>query len=565
MTASATTLLTTQIPRYNLAAVHEAVASSVPDRTCIVFRGRHFTYAEVTDRSRRFAHVLRSHGIGQTLKNVDPASRHESPHDHLAIYCHNGNEYLEAMLGAFKARVVPINVNYRYVAKELQYVLENSGSTSIVYHSAFAPTLAEVLPQVPAIRALLQIADESGSPLLPGAQWYENALEAAPATLPNWAGEWSPDDLYVLYTGGTTGMPKGVLWRQADIHRTAMGGRVPVTREPWPSIESIADAAAAATPNIVCPAPPFMHGSGHWVAFMAMNQGGTVVIQDVVTRLDAADMCRTIERERVSYLQLVGDAFARPILDEMSTGSYDLSSVRIVLSGGTALSPALKERFVELLPGVTVIEGVGSSEGGGQGMQITTAAGSAASGTFTPSEGSVVIAEDMTRLLTPGDPAIGWLAKRGFDIPIGYLGDTEKTARTFPVVAGEVMSVPGDRARWLEDGSLELLGRESVTINSGGEKIFAEEVEAAIRTHPCVYDAIVTSRPSERWGQEVVAVVRLTDGAAVSEEELTETAARHLARYKLPKAWVFVKEIQRSPAGKADYRWAQGVAASPRH
>ena len=305
-----------------------------------------------------------------------------------------------------------------------------------------------------------------------------------------------------------------------------------------------------------------MHGAGHWTAFAATNQGSTIVVQDEVTRLDPADICRVIDREGVTYLQVIGDAFVRPILEEMEAGSYDLSSLRIVLSGGAALTPPLKSRLLARLPYLTIVEAVGSSEGGGQASLMTTSGGPVTTGIFSPLEGSVVVSDDRSRILAPGDDEIGWMAKRGHDIPIGYLGDAEKTARAFPVVAGERMSVPGDRARWQPDGTIELLGRESMTINSGGEKIFVEEVEAAISAHPDVYDVLVAPRPSERWGQEVVAVVRLCEGTAATEDDLAVEAARHVARYKLPKAWVFVEEIHRSPAGKADYRWAKTIAAA---
>jgi acyl-CoA synthetase (AMP-forming)/AMP-acid ligase II len=548
--------------QYNLAAVHEAIAASVPDRECIVFRDRRLTFTDVTARSRQLAHVIHGAGLGARPEGRVGLAGHESHEDHVAIYAYNGNEYLETLLAAFKARVAPVNVNYRYVAGELHQVLSTSRAKAIVYHSALAPTLAAVLPDLPELRVLLQIADDDDNDLLPGAQWYEDALAGASAELPSWAGEWSPDDLYMVYTGGTTGSPKGVLWRQADIYRTAMGGRSPGIREPWPTIQAAADAAAAAPRTIVCPTPPFMHGAGHWVALMAMNQGATVVIQEEVTRLDPADICRVVEREGVTYLQVVGDAFARPIVEEMETGRYDLSSITTVLSGGAALSAPIKVRLLQQLPGVRVVESVGSSEGGGQGLQVTTAGdGTVSTGTFSPSEGSVVVSSDLGRVLSPGDDAIGWMAKRGDDIPLGYLDDPNKTARTFPVVAGERMSVPGDRARWLADGTIELLGRDSTTINSGGEKIFAEEVEAAISAHADVYDVVVTSRASERWGQELVAIVRLREGAAPSESDLAEEAARHVARYKLPKAWVFVDAIERSPAGKAAHRWATTIAA----
>ena len=319
--------MTTAVPQHNLAATHERVAASVPDRECIVFRDRRLTYSEVTDRTRRLANALRARGLSApTVARADLAG-HECSGDRVAIYAHNGNEYLETMLASFKARLAPVNVNYRFVAEELRYILDDSGAAAVVFHSAFAPTLAEVLGDLPSIRVLIQIADESGHGLLPGAEWYEDVIASASPALPDCAGDWSPDDPYLLYTGGTTGMPKGVLWRQADIHRTAMGGRHPLTREPWPTLDAIVEFASGPRQHVVCTAAPFMHGAGQWLAFMAMNQGSTVVIPHEVTRFVPADICRLVETERVTYLQLVGDAFGRPIVEELEAGDYDLSSL----------------------------------------------------------------------------------------------------------------------------------------------------------------------------------------------------------------------------------------------
>jgi fatty-acyl-CoA synthase len=548
----------TDAPELNIAAAHEAIAAAVPDRPCIVFRDKRFSYADVTARTRRLAHVLRDRGLGARPEGRAGLEGHQSHQDHLAIYAYNGNEYLECMLGAYKARVAPVNVNYRYVAEELQYLLTDSGAKAIVFHSAFAPTLAQVLPELPNLTVLLQIADDSGNDLLPGAEWYEEALAAAPDTRPGWADEWSTDDLYILYTGGTTGMPKGVLWRQPNIFRTAMGGRNQGTTLPWASMDELV-AAATGGGMVVLPAAPFMHGAGHWIAFLATMGGSTVVIQDIVDRLDPKDICSIVQREKVNFLQLVGDAFGRPIVEEMETGDWDVSSLFIVLSGGAALSTGLKERFLAVLPHAMIIDGLGSSEGGGQATQVVTAGGPVSTGTFTPGVGSCVVAEDLSAVLAPGHDGIGWLAKSG-DVPLGYLGDPAKTARTFPLVGGVRHSVPGDRARHLADGTIELLGRDSVTINSGGEKIFVEEVEAAIIAHPDVDDVVVCGRASEAWGQEVVAIVQLRSGASPNEASLRDEAATHVARYKLPKAWVFVDAVVRSPAGKADYRWAKEMA-----
>jgi fatty-acyl-CoA synthase len=546
---------------FNLAQVSEAVAAAVPDRECIIWRDRRLTYAEVRDRTRRLAHHLQGAGLGSHTERPELLG-HQSGQDHLACYLHNGNEYLETMLGAYKARVAPFNVNYRYVTEELRYLLNDSGATAIVFHSAFAERLAEVLPDLPALRVLLQVDDGTGAPLLPGAVWYEDALaasSAAPLDL-----DWSPDDLYILYTGGTTGMPKGVLWRQADIYVGAMGGRNLGTGEEWASIDDIVEAARNGGVRLL-PAPPFMHGAGHWLAFNAFNSGNTVCIQDDTVGFDADDVWRTIEREHVNILLIVGDAFGRPLVDRLeevaAAGTpYDLSSMLMVISGGAPLNSTLKDRFLAQLPTVMVMDAVGASETGSQMAHMSAAGKQASTGTFTPGPGAAIVSDDLTRVLDAGHPDGGWLAQRG-RVPLGYLGDEDKTARTFPVIDGTRFSVPGDRARLTAEGMIELFGRDSVTINSGGEKIFAEEVEQALAHHPDVYDVVVAGRPSERWGQEVVAVVQLRAGVEADEDALLAEAATHVARYKLPKAFRFVDEIVRSPAGKADYRWAKEQAA----
>jgi acyl-CoA synthetase (AMP-forming)/AMP-acid ligase II len=546
---------------FNLAQVHEAVSAAVPDRECIVWRDRRLTYAEVTERTRRLANHLLGRGLSVTDERT-ALDGHDSGQAHLACYLHNGNEYLEAMLGAYKARLAPFNVNYRYVAEELRYLLNDSGARAIVFHSAFADRLAEVLPDLPELDVLLQVDDGSGVELLPGAQWYEDALAAASPELP--AVELTPDDLYILYTGGTTGMPKGVLWRQADIFVGAMGGRNLATGTEWESLEQIAEAAVNGGARLL-PAPPFMHGAGHWLAFNAMNGGNTVCLQDDTVALDPHDVWRTIDREAVNILLIVGDAFGRPLVDQLERaaadgGPYDLTSMLMIVSGGAPLNSTLKDRFLAQLPTVMVMDAVGASETGSQMSHMSAAGQSATTGTFTPGPGAAIVSDDLSRALEAGHSEVGWLAQRG-RVPLGYLGDAAKTARTFPVIDGVRFSVPGDRARLTAEGVIELYGRDSVTINSGGEKIFAEEVEQAIAHHPDVYDVVVAGRPSERWGQEVVAVVQLRDGAAPDAEALLTEASTHVARYKLPKAFRFVDEIVRSPAGKADYRWAKEQAA----
>jgi acyl-CoA synthetase (AMP-forming)/AMP-acid ligase II len=538
---------------FSLADIHEAVAASRPDHECIVWRDRRFRYADVTDRTRRLANALAARGLG-VRKERSALEPWESGQSHVGLYLYNCNEYLEGMLGAFKARVAPFNVNYRYVEEELVYLFRDAKAEAVIYHAAFAPTLAKVLPQLPDLRLLIQVADDSGNPLLPGALDYEELLASSSPDRP--AAAPSPDDLYILYTGGTTGMPKGVLWRQSDIYFGALGGTVPGLGE-HETIESVM-AMVGAGPRVV-PAPPFMHGAAHWAALNSMNAGGCVIVQNEAHHLDADDVWSTIEKEKAQVLLIVGDAFARPLLDQLAKKSYDLSSLTMLVSGGAVLNVGIKQQILEALPDIMIMDGIGSSETGSQAANLSSKGTGATTGSFLPQPGSCVLDAELTRALEPGSEEMGWFARAG-RVPLGYLGDRAKTEKTFPSVGGVRYSVPGDRARHLASGHIEVLGRDSVTINSGGEKIFAEEVEQALKHHPSVYDVVVCGRPSERWGQEVVAVVQLRSGAAADRASLLEEAAKHLARYKLPKVFVFRDPILRSPSGKADYRWAREQA-----
>ena len=539
-----------------LAEVHEAISATRPDDSCLVFRDRRFTWGEVTERTRRLANALLDRGLGCHTERSD-LDGHDSGQDHIGVYLHNGNEYLEVMLGALKARVASFNINYRYVAEELRYLLDDAHARAIVVHSQFAPILAEVLPDLANLDVILQVPDDSGNDLLPGAVWYEDALAAASPDRPNV--KWSADDLYMLYTGGTTGMPKGVMWRNGDAMVECFGGsRTATTVE-----EFVAEANTGLQALL---APPFMHGAGHWMSFRTWLGGGTIFVQSVPEQLDPVDIWTLVESERLNFLLIVGDAFARPLLDELEhptgRGPYDLESLTVLLSGGAALSANLKVEFLQHLPTVMIVDGLGSSEAGGQVSHVS-AGGNASTGTFELTSGNVILSPELDAVLAPTDTTTGWLAKTG-RLALGYLGDADKTARTYPSIDGQRYAVPGDRARFVDDHPddlmVELHGRDSVTINSGGEKIFAEEVEAAIKAHPGVYDCVVAGRPSERWGSEVVAVVRIRSGHDVADTDLLSEAARHIARYKLPKAIVHVNEIVRSPSGKADYRWAKSIA-----
>jgi len=539
---------------FNLAEINEAIAAAIPDRECIIFRDRRVTWAAFNRRTRQLANLLIRAGLGchqerSTLQNF------ESGQDHLGLYLYNGNEYLEGMVGGYKARVAPFNVNYRYVDAELIYLLNDADCRALIYHARFAPTLQRIRGELPHLQLLLQVADESGNALLPGAVDYEDALRQSSDARPSLP--WSGDDLYILYTGGTTGMPKGVLWRQEDIFFGALGGH-PLGGSKYESIDAVVESAKVGR-MCALPAPPFMHGAAHWMAFTALHQGGTVVVQHHPDHLDPDDIWSTIEREKVVFLTIVGDAFGRPLLDQLDKKTYDLSTFRTLLSGGAILTAALKSSFFDKIPHLMIIDGFGASETGGQGSQILMKGAQVSTGTFRMNDQTLVLKEDLSGPVQPGSSERGWLARTGH-VPLGYFKDAEKTAKTFPVLNGVRYAVPGDHATLAADGTINVLGRGSVSINSGGEKIYPEEVEQALKHHPSVYDAVVVGTPSERFGQQVTAVVQARAGEVPPETELIEFCGHHLARYKLPRAIIYVDEMVRSPSGKADYRWAKKLA-----
>lgn len=449
---------------FTVPAVAKAVAAAIPDRELIIHGDRRYTYAQVIDRSNRLAAYLHSQGLGCHTER-DALAGHEVGQDLLGLYAYNGNEFVEALLGSFQARVAPFNVNFRYVKSELQYLLADSGATALLYHAAFAPRVAEILPDLPQLRVLIQIADASGNDLLDGAIDYEAALASVSPEPP--PVQHSADDLYVLYTGGTTGMPKGVLWRQHDIFMTSFGGRNLMTGEPSQSIDEIVERAAAGPGAKLMILPPLIHGAAQWSVMTAITTGQSVVFPTVVDHLDADDVVRTIEREKVAVVTVVGDAMARPLVAAIEKGIADVSSLAVVANGGALLTPYVKQRLIEVLPNAVVVDGVGSSETGAQMHHMSTS-GAVATGTFNAGPDTFVAAEDLTAILEPGHEGMGWLAQRGY-VPLGYKGDAAKTAKTFPVIDGVRYAVPGDRARHGADGSVELLGRDSVTINSGGE------------------------------------------------------------------------------------------------
>ena len=540
--------------RFNLALTFETVAATVPDRECLVWGERRLTYRTMAERSRRLASYLADQGLGSHTERSELRG-HQSGQDHLALALYNGNEYLEGMIGSYRARVAPYNVNYRYVGEELHYLLRDAGTRAIVYHASLAPTLADVLPDLPPVSVLLHVPDESGNDPLPGAVPYEDALAMGSPDGPDVTP--SPDDLYVLYTGGTTGMPKGVLWRQHDIFVAAMGGRRVGTWEMVRSYPDLASQAAAGLGLKLGLLPPLMHGAAQWAAFMLMADGATIVLPDDPRRLDPADVWRTVEREGINAISIVGDAVLRPLLDELDRAAYDTSSLMAVGNGGAPLTPAVRQMIRQRLPSVLVSDSVGilgDRSPDAHGLDRRRRCGTVlpraghGRGLRIPRQGAGT-GPRRDRLARPVRRGAARLpARRGEDGP--HLPRGRGASLLDP---GRPGPAPG---RWRDRAARPGLGHRQLW---WGE-IFAEEVERAVAGHPAVVDVVVAGRPSERWGQEVVAVVQLGEGRRATAEEIVDHAAGHVARYKLPKAVVFVPVVQRSPSGKADYRWARARA-----
>ncbi len=527
---------------FNLADLFESIVDAVPEREAIAAAERRLSYAGLDLRATRLANALAARGIGQG--------------DHVGVQLANGTEYLEAMLAAYKLRAVPINVNYRYVEGELRHVFEDADLAALVLHRAFAPRVAAVAAQVPRLASFFVVEDGSGCEVsLPGAVDYEVAL--AQASAKREFGPRSSDDLYIVYTGGTTGRPKGVMWRHEDIFFASMGGGDPMrTGNPISAPEELVGRITP-QPVVALAAPPFMHAAAHWLAFNQLFSGGKLV----TTRggaFEPAEIWRLVDEESVNMLLIVGDAMATPLVDELAAHRERTraTALFIVASGGALFSPATKQRLAELLPGRMILDGLGSSETGTLG---TEAPGGEKGAPRFRVGGDTAVLDDAGHPVAPGSGVAGHLARRG-RIPLGYWKDEAKTRATFVEIGGERWALPGDLATVDADGGVRLLGRGSLCINTGGEKVFPEEVEAELKAHAAVFDALVVGVPDPRWGQRVVAVVQARPGASLDAEGLRAFCRGRLAAYKIPRDLVLVDRIERSPAGKADYRWAAQIA-----
>jgi 3-oxocholest-4-en-26-oate---CoA ligase len=533
----------------NIADLAEHAIDAVPDRVALICGDDQLTYAQLEEKANRLAHYLIDQGV-----NKD---------DKVGLYCRNRIEIVIAMLGIVKAGAILVNVNYRYVEGELKYLFENSDMVALVHERRYADRVANVLPETPNVKTVLVVEDGTEDPSgdfrkYGGVEFYSAIAQGSPERD---FGDRSADDIYLLYTGGTTGFPKGVMWRHEDIYRVLFGGTDFATGEFVKDEYDLAKAAAENPPMIRYPIPPMIHGATQSATWMSIFSGQTTVL---APEFDADEVWRAIHDHKVNLLFFTGDAMARPLLDtlqmiqEEGDGSdpLDLSSLFLLASTAALFSTSIKEKLLELLPNRVITDSIGSSETGFGGTSIVAKGEHHMGGPRVTIDHRTVVLDEDGNEVEPGSGVRGVIAKKG-NIPVGYYKDEEKTRQTFRIYNSVRYAIPGDYAEVEADGTVTMLGRGSVSINSGGEKIYPEEVEAALKGHPDVFDALVVGVPDPRFGQHVAAVVQPRDGSRPTLAELDSFVRSEIAGYKVPRSLWYVDEVKRSPAGKPDYRWAK--------
>ncbi|MFJ4657686.1 acyl-CoA synthetase [Nocardia sp. NPDC088792] len=528
---------------FNVADLFEHAVDAVPDRTAVICRDRRVTYRELDERANQLAHHLASRGIGKG--------------DHVGVYSRNSIEALEAMIATYKLRAVSVSVNYRYVAEEVRYIADNADLKALVHERAYSDIVAEVAPSTPQLTDIIVVEDGTDGDYSRYKGVSYDQARAGQSTARDFE-ERRSDDLYILYTGGTTGFPKGVMWTHEDVWRTLGGGINHVTGEYVADEWELANNAKAAPNGIVmAPLSPLIHGAAQWAAFLTLNSGGTVVF---VPQFDADEVWRTVEREQVNVLTVVGDAMAKPLLDAYRKHTYDVSSLWAFSSHAALFSQALKQQYLELFPNLFITDVIGSSESGSTGLAVVSKDSDHSQGPRVKYNAQAALIDDDGKLVEPKPGAVGRMARRGH-VPLGYYKDPAKTRTIFVEVDGVRYVVPGDYARYEDDGTVTLLGRGSECINTGGEKVFPEEVEGALKSHPDVFDALVIGIKDERFGNSVAALVQPRDNGKLDLSALDLHVRTKIAGYKAPRNYWIVEQMMRQPSGKANYPAAKKHAA----
>jgi 3-oxocholest-4-en-26-oate---CoA ligase len=543
---------------WNWADVFETIAFATPDALAQVCGDRRYSWGDFDRRADNLAADLLSVGIGEQGK--------------VAAYLTNCPEYLETYYAAFKAGLVPLNTNFRYGPEEIRYLFDNADAEAVIFHASYADLLEEIRHQLPLVKRWYVVDDpEPTAATRPSwATPYEDVVGASLSLSAPTKAPWgrSGDHMLFLYTGGTTGMPKGVMWRQDDLFNVlGSGGNALQGRPPVDSLESLrAQTINPQSPApIMLPACPVMHGTGQFSSMIALGMGGSVVTNPLRS-FDAAELFDLVEQENVGQIVIVGDAFARPLLAALDAnpGRWDLSRLRVISSSGVMWSQETKDALLEHLPEVILFDSFGSSEAVGLGASVSTKGNAQKTAKFALGPTVHVFDDDNVRV-NPGDERIGFVALSGY-VPLGYYKDPEKSAKTFRTIHGVRYSVPGDYAQVIEDGTLHLLGRGSVCINTGGEKVFPEEVEEIVKLHESINDAVCVGIPDDRFGEVICAVVEPFNGATIDADAVIEHVRSRLARYKSPRHIVVIDTIGRAANGKVDYErltaYAKDVLAS---
>ncbi|MCH7868859.1 MAG: acyl-CoA synthetase [Myxococcales bacterium] len=535
---------------FNLADLFENAVDHFGDRDYVTAAGKCRTYGEMEARANRLAHHLQANGVGAG--------------DHVGIYAYNCVEWVETLWAVFKIRAVWININFRYVEEELSYIFENADLKALVVAREFCPRVAAVRDSLSMLEHVVEIDDGTASRGAKGLDTIDYEVAMTNGSPLRDFGPRSPDDRYILYTGGTTGLPKGVVWKQKDVFFALGGGIDAHTGERVTRPEELVEKALLdSTQRCTLPIAPLMHGASQWSVMSGSFVGAKIVL---VPKFDADEVWRLVAEEKVGILMITGDAMGRPLIESLTSASSppDISSLFLVVSTAAVFSPTVKDDFFESMPDLLIIDSIGASESGNNGMAIVTKGNTAMLGggpTVKAGAGTTVLDENLEEVVA-GSGVRGKVARSG-DIPQEYYKDPAKSAETFVVAKnGTRYAIPGDWAQVEADGTITLLGRGSVSINSGGEKIYPEEVEAAVKDHPDAYDAVVVGVPDERFGSRVAAVIQPREGAALDLEGIQAHCRTKLAGYKIPRQIHLVDHIERSPSGKPDYRWAKNIATT---